>query len=67
MAQATVNLPEGVSAEKFLEIIASYETKRVKNAASNKAKRTATQKLITAHKPEYESFLKAAMPASTPA
>ena len=65
MPTAQVQLPEGMSADKFMEIIQSYETKRVKNSASNKAKRQATQDLIKAHKDEYESLLKARLPKPT--
>ena len=58
--QATINLPAGMDATKVKAILASYEKKSKTQGAKNGAKRDAVKKLIDAHKPEYEGYLKTA-------
>lgn len=62
MPKAEIEVPEGMTAEKLLQLVTSYEEKRVTNSVRNKARREATQKLVNAHKPEFEGYVKAAMP-----
>lgn len=60
MAKTTIEVPEGMTPERLLEIVKSYETKKVAGSARNKARRVATKKLIDAHKAEFDGYLKAA-------
>jgi hypothetical protein len=62
MAKTTIEVPEGMTPEKLLELVQSYEDKRVKNSARNKAKRIATTKLVKAHQAEFDGYIKAEMP-----
>jgi len=57
-----IEVPEGMDAAKLKNLIANYETKRVKNSAKNKARRNAMTKLIKAHQAEFDGYLKEAMP-----
>lgn len=58
VAEAKVQLPEGMSPEKFLEIVQSYEEKRVKNSARNKARRQALNDITKKYKAEYDALVK---------
>ncbi|KKN02651.1 hypothetical protein LCGC14_1115610 [marine sediment metagenome] len=57
-----IEVPEGMTAEKLLLLVTSYEEKRVKNSARNTAKRKAVSALIKAHQVEYDKFVSAEAP-----
>jgi len=62
----SVEVPEGMDAEKLKELVLSYEARRVTNTAYRKARNAALKDLIAAHKDEYEGLLKKHSPKAAP-
>ena len=62
MPEATITLPEGMSAGDFEKLFASFQKSRVATAVRDKAVRSAVKDLINGHKPEYEGLVKKYMP-----
>lgn len=58
MPKAEIEVPEGMTAEKLLELVTSYETRRVQSGIRNKTRREAAQDVLNAHKDEYEAAIK---------
>jgi hypothetical protein len=57
-----VEVPAGMTPEQLLALVTSYEEKRVKGGARNKARHAADKFLREKYKAEYEAQVKAAMP-----
>ena len=55
-------LPEGMTPEQFVQLVTSYQEKRVKGKARSAARKEAVKALIKNHEPEYNSLLKANLP-----
>jgi len=51
-----IEVPEGMTPEKLLELVKQYEARRVSGEAQRKARSWAVKKLIENHKDEYESL-----------
>lgn len=62
MAEVKIPLPEGMSQEDFLKLFNTFQKQRVATGARDKAVRSATKDLITAHKAEYEKILEKYLP-----
>jgi len=63
-SKKTVNIPvpEGMTAERLLELVQSYEERRVKNKARTEARKKADKALRDKHPDEYAALLKQFMP-----
>lgn len=55
-------LPEGMSPEQFVQLVTTYQEKRVKSKARSTARKEAVKTLIKHHEPEYNNLLKANLP-----
>jgi len=56
-------LPAGMTPEQFVELVTSYNEKRVKSKARSSARKDAVKALIKNHEAEYNQILKANLPA----
>lgn len=62
MAKAEIEVPEGMTAEKLIELVTSYEEKRVKGKARQDARKKAVTTLKEKYASEYENLVKSFMP-----
>ena len=57
MAKATIEVPQGMTPEKLLALLASFEKRNETSKASREKRNGAIKKLIAAHQPEYDSYI----------
>jgi hypothetical protein len=53
-----VAIPEGMTPERLIELVASYEKRRVANKARQDGRKQADKALREAHKDEYAALVK---------
>lgn len=54
--KVSIEVPEGMTAEKLLKLVTQYENQKVTGKARDKAKRKATTQLITNHQSEFDKL-----------
>ncbi len=59
-----VPVPEGMTAERLVELVQGYEERRIKNKARQDARKNAERDLRENHKDEFEQLVKKYMPKS---
>lgn len=60
----SVEVPAGMTPEKLLELVTTYESKRVKSKARQDARKKAANFLKEKYKAEYEKLVADNMPAA---
>jgi len=57
MAEVKVTLPAGMTKEEFDKLFGTFQKSRLSTKARDKAVRSATKDLISAHKSEYDGLV----------
>lgn len=60
--KVTIEVPEGMTAERLLELVTTYEEKRVKSKVREQARKKATATLREKYAKEYETLIASFMP-----
>ena len=60
--KVSIEVPEGMTPGRLLELVTTYEEKRVKSKARGDARKKAVNALKDAHKTEYDKLVASFMP-----